>query len=505
MDDDPKKSVPFYGTWPATCDNGLQNSGLNTTVPRAVLTVNGKSYIFGVRPATFISSYVYSLNATSPATQLSCRIYQSRFFSGDVSLWGSETAATNIYLESIYKCRSWESTFTYRLVPGKGDHNDGQVSVLYRNLNSGAIFTNFSGSINVATVTVSGPITPPKTPHIFFFDTHTRETVDATESSQYVAVGQQIQLFAVPAGSGVAQPWEVKDSQGNPPKIVQDYTFPPMPGSGLSDKPANVTPATAATFSNPDTTTFYWVTPGSPSTYDVTYYYTQADGKPGFVEAKFEVDGPIATDKNVTTAPAFPQTNPVNIYSGTLEFATEGVFAKNGITFDENAIPATHNGYFFWTQLVSQHETYDTNGKTFTLASEQTLGLDNAFPFSPACYNNRAVDSPGMKLLPSWSEYHQENFFTMYLMWIPTDSLGATLTNAIPVPLGFVPWYVQADVLQKNGVWVPQFPPLLGRGGAQSLFVPITSRSLPDAAKGFPQRDHVDVNTNSGEEVPSCD
>src|ERR1700722_9076828 len=45
MDD--TKGVPYYGTWPADCDNGLQNSGLNTPVPHAVFTVNGKSYTFG--------------------------------------------------------------------------------------------------------------------------------------------------------------------------------------------------------------------------------------------------------------------------------------------------------------------------------------------------------------------------------------------------------------------------------------------------------------------------
>jgi hypothetical protein len=102
MDDDPKKSVPYYGTWPASCDNGVQNSGLNTPVPHAVFTVNGKSYTFGAYPTTFISSYAYSLNATVPQTQLSTHFYQTRFDSADPSLWGSESAAVNIYLNSIY-------------------------------------------------------------------------------------------------------------------------------------------------------------------------------------------------------------------------------------------------------------------------------------------------------------------------------------------------------------------------------------------------------------------
>jgi predicted acylesterase/phospholipase RssA len=157
MDD--TQGVPIYGTWPADCNNGLQNSGLNTPVPRAVLTVNGKSYTFGTYPTTSISSYVYSINATVPQTQLSARIFQSRFFSADVSLWGSETAAVNIYLNSIYKCRSWKSAFpggtmgSYTLVPGK-DTCDGLVSVEYSNLNSGVTIVDFVGYLNVATVNV---------------------------------------------------------------------------------------------------------------------------------------------------------------------------------------------------------------------------------------------------------------------------------------------------------------------------------------------------------------
>jgi hypothetical protein len=142
MDNTPTQGVPIYGTWPEHCNNGRQNSGLKTPVPTAVLTVNGKSYTFGTHPTTSISSYVYSTNAKVPQTQLSARIYQSRFDSADPSLWGSESAAFNIYLNSIYKCRSWDSAFNYTLVAGK-DTCAGEVSAQYRNLNSGEILVNF--------------------------------------------------------------------------------------------------------------------------------------------------------------------------------------------------------------------------------------------------------------------------------------------------------------------------------------------------------------------------
>jgi hypothetical protein len=159
MDD--TQGVPIYGTWPADCDNGLQNSGLKTPVPHAVLTINGKSYTFGAYPTTSISSYVYSFNATSPPTSLYARIYQSRFDSGDVSLWGSESAAVGIDF-NFYDCRSWESQFSYTL-PGSGPYdgtNGGQASVEYSDLNTGATIVDFVAYFTVATVNVSGPQLP---------------------------------------------------------------------------------------------------------------------------------------------------------------------------------------------------------------------------------------------------------------------------------------------------------------------------------------------------------
>jgi hypothetical protein len=61
----------------------------------------------------------------------------------------------------------------------------------------------------------------------------------------------------------------------------------------------------------------------------------------------------------------------------------------------------------------------------------------------------------------------------MYLMLNAGNSLGKPAPNTIPVSLGFVPWFVEADVVQINGVLSLKSPPLAGQGGAQSLFVPI--------------------------------
>jgi hypothetical protein len=495
--------VSYYQN-PTACDNGRINSGLKTPIPRAVLTINGKSYTFGVLPPGSIYSWVTAGTATSPRNV--SNIYMSANFPYTFgSMYGYEYCSAEISLDSIpidQSCRNWADGFNYNLKPPL-DVGEGEWTIQHSTLQNPQL-QEALGYLTVANINVSGPITPPLAPHIFFFDTFKGKTVDATETPQSVFVGQKIQLFAVPAGSGVTQPWEVKDIQGNPAKLVEGYTTPPIPIAYISrdqNSTAIVTPVNSATFSDPTTTTFYWVTPGAttPSTYEVTYHYTKTDGKSTSVVAKFEVDGPIATAENVTTTPAAPQTHPVNIYnlSHTIEFGTEGIFPANGITFNQNAIrPQKTNGYFFWTQLISVNGSYVINGVTHSSPVE-TLGLDNAFPFAPACSSNEAVDSPSTQIPTSYSEYHQKTFASMYLMWNAGNSWGEPAPNTIPVSLGFVPWFVEADVVQTNGVLSPKSPPLAGQGGAQSLFVPITSSSLPDPAKGFPQWDHPNINANS--------
>ncbi len=333
MDDDPKKSVPYYGTWPASCANGVQNSGLNTPIQHAVLTVNGKSYTFGVRTATFISSNVYSLNATAPQTQLSTHFYQTRLDSADLSLWGSEAAAVNIYLYSIYKCRSWESAFSYALVPSKNDRYDGQVAVSYRNLNSGATYTNFSAYMNVATVCVSGPIASPKTPHIFFFDASKGQTFDVTNTPKPipVVVGQPIYLLAIPEGTPV-QP-EAWDIQGNPIGYYVGSSYLP-PTSTPAAKPTPTPPPPCVQLINPgsgcvsaitppdyahDFIKFYWTKPGL---WTVKYKFVS-----GSATATFSALGPakvdvVATPSQNAVIKSFPNT--CSTKSGKVELVTWG-------------------------------------------------------------------------------------------------------------------------------------------------------------------------------------
>jgi hypothetical protein len=287
------------------CDNGRINSGLKTPVPKAVLTINGKSYTFGALKPGTITAWVISGSATAPKTVFNTW-FGANFPFSLTAMYGADYCGQWISLSSIESdssCRNWADGFIYTLKPV--DIGSGEWAIQHATVEKG-YYQDAGAYFTVKTVAVSGPITPPLTPHIFFFDASKNKTVDATESPQSVEAGQRIQLFAVPAGTGITQPWAVEDSQGHPAKLVEDYTTPPIPAiPGVDAAPAFVTPAT---FSDPQTTTFYWVTPGttSPNTFKVTYQYTLADGKPASVEATFEVDGPTATQNSVTTVPPAP-------------------------------------------------------------------------------------------------------------------------------------------------------------------------------------------------------
>jgi pimeloyl-ACP methyl ester carboxylesterase len=157
MDD--TQGIPIYGTWPADCDNGLQSSGLNTPVPKAVLTINGKSYTFGTHTPSSVSSWVYSFNATVPQTELDFALRDSFDNSSDINGW--ETIFGGPSLDSVYSCRDWESPFTYTLVPQEDSGSFLYTVQLWTNNISNPFVDFGEGYLSVDTVSVSGPIGGP--------------------------------------------------------------------------------------------------------------------------------------------------------------------------------------------------------------------------------------------------------------------------------------------------------------------------------------------------------
>jgi hypothetical protein len=344
-----------------------------------------------------------------------------------------------------------------------------------------------TGPFNPYGLAVKAGSTSAVAPHIIF----SGEPID-TLPPQSVVIGQKIELSAKPAGSGVAQAWEVKDSAGNAAKLVAGYTTPPIPIAYTSTKDksmALVTGVTSSTFSNSAGTSFYFVTPG---TFTVQYHYTGSDGKPTSIEAKFDVDGPVATKGSVTTIPIAGVPAPVILYNPPLPVLQFHGF-EFPIKFQEHVVPAvSHGGNSFWTQIVLSNVI---QGKT------QAIGLDSAFPYAGSaklaqgCYNAGTSDSPNVAVTRSYEgPYTAQYSFNMYLMW---KWKGST-PEIIPVSLGLAHWSFTVNLLQKDGVLAQNPSGQLSAGVAQ-VFKPITEFS--DPAQGFPQWDGVATATA---EVTPC-
>jgi hypothetical protein len=452
MDD--AKGVPYLGTWPKDCNNGLQNSGFNTPVLNAVLRISGsaKSYIFGSFTPNSISSYVYSANYTSPQTVLYQRITES--FGGASNLLGSESVQVEIDLNSISKCRSWESEFAYKLTAK--DTAPSVIGVGLTNATTFAPVQNFSGYMNVANVNVSGPIPASKTPRIFFFDAAKEETTDITSTKVTVVVGQQIYLFAIAAGAPV-QPiaWSVTG------KPIGDYLAPhfnPVPKCvKLGDEGPGCISETAPPVFNNDSTRFYWTAPG---VYSVKY-----NSVSGSATATFSVLGPtnvkvvpdpsaraIITDLT-PRCPGITKKVTFVVWGLETDEIIPGKPFSPGISFLASA-DGPAKGVFQWEQLIIGGKVNrQYSDKTSSSTSAKT-GLDNtiAYPYfatvsDPAIPNNYAYDAPAVsvddasgKTVTNLAEILNGK---MYLLWKPS------LPDSIAVTLGYVQWNTNfgADLL----------------------------------------------------------
>lgn len=344
----------------------------------------------------------------------------------------------------------------------------------------------------LAVGSVGTPLSPTR---ILFFDGSINKTVDATQTTQSVVVGQQIQVRADPAGSG---PWEVNDSEGHPAKLVGGYTTPSLGIDSSDDK--SEAKVTSASLRGPSTTSFYFVTPGAlpPSLYTVIYHYAGADGEPTSAVAKFEVDGPGAT---VTTSPTPGTFNPLPPKDDAYSFPIE---------FYQTRIPAkSHKGNFFWTQLVDNLIFTQVGPKGVTIVHEP-VGLDNTFPYAgglnalpilgplvSSCYNSDTKDGPGDHLTPGYYTFDEQASFRMYLMW----KWQGSAPNTIPVSLGFVPWSFEISLVMKNETLsfnangLNQF-----KAGA---FIPLLKNTEPE--KDFPQWTSVAVNEGkNAQKITPC-
>jgi hypothetical protein len=284
-----------------------------------------------------------------------------------------------------------------------------------------------------------------------------------TRTTQNVVVGQPITLTTMPPPqAGQTQSWGGIPLNAIVGGFSVSPTCPtnPLPaGTPPPQCKGTVTTLSSSQFASPSTPVFYWTVPG---TYVVEYQVTLGDGTTQAEYATFVVTAP--------TNPAF------TFAGGRVKTVNSGQALKlTGIQLApsatmppgwENCLGATSspNCSFLWVQLISEDELkYLFSSK---VCSVPTGVLDNFYPY-PSGSNGAVVDAPQVTLLLLPNEAVNWTFkANMYLMWKPQS-----ISNSIPVPLGYVPWEVSASAVSGGAGWriinnnyLLSFPPNLQGG-----------------------------------------
>jgi hypothetical protein len=228
---------------------------------------------------------------------------------------------------------------------------------------------------------------------------------------------------------------------------------------------------------------FYWIDAGNSRS--ITYTYVMTNLSSASATVTFNVDGPSGL--TVTTPYlAAVRIMPTNL----LELGDKDPNdpSNYGIVIQASA---THypssQGRFRWVQLIIQDRLgyRDTGGPHSCVPNGFVTApgvpeLDVAYPYSPDGDMNSSSytdDSPKAGLSDMQGEVARDFRARMYLMWI------STLTNAIPVPLGYVNWQFAGDAINtlslaqgENGTtWIlPYYPK-----SADSFVASQTSTSFP--------------------------
>lgn len=444
MDDSDSIGKPIYGS--SCAANGRQNVGLSSPITTAVLTINGRSFTFGNSPLSSITSQVAALDNGSSWLNF---VFQPTPASYSPAVEG---VLAGIDLSSITICRNWESPFSYTLQPSDLSSSSVAAAADLGPPPTHAVSVNFNLTLSVRTVTVSGPITPHPTPHIYFFDADKNQTFDVTNSAVPVpvVVGQPIILFAVPS----AEPWTPLAWQIEGPTVggfnhdgkCANPLKPPSPPCG-----GPVPPDFA-----PSATRFYWISagPSGSATYNVIYAYTTGGLKQSLsVRSAFHVVGPF--NQHVVPTPGIPG---ILLYPDTSVRAALG--GKGfGIQFAGSAsVPSKTAGQFLWVQLINKGEQA-WFAPTSAAGCALPPGLDTAYPYSsPLPY---ATDNPKQLLFQPGNQPVTHDYYvnsstgatmwipsaTMYFMWMPQ------VADPIPVPLGSVTWGFRMSAIGALHDW----------------------------------------------------
>jgi hypothetical protein len=239
---------------------------------------------------------------------------------------------------------------------------------------------------------------------------------DVTNTTQHVALGQQMALTTVPVESGQTQSWKVTG------KTVGGY----ITGKTAKVKPTDFTR---------NSTTFYWTTLEEK---EVDYEVTRKNGEHGTAHATFVVQGP--TGPGVTTQLGTVQI----IKNNDLSFGNTDAKIP-GIRFTEHSGASPKSGHFLWAQLIDGEDiSIIQAGKT--LHCSFGTGLDNMFPADTGTTTN---DSPENNLDAAWLQFARHDTFRMFLLW------QSSTAGSIPVPLGYTSWTWSATAVKNatTSIW----------------------------------------------------
>ncbi|MDR3560730.1 MAG: hypothetical protein P4N59_04720 [Negativicutes bacterium] len=192
---------------------------------------------------------------------------------------------------------------------------------------------------------------------------------------------------------------------------------------------------------------FCWVDGASNC---VVRFSATVNGTPLTAQATFNVRRPSATLAAIVTGQIRVDDNYLlpGMY---LHFGgdTVGTATTPGIKFQINGVDT--NGTYFFVQTGSSSEQQLWSNGTNYIATDGP-GLDNGtdtnsyvYRFDPSQGTNTTDDSPAQGLLSNLRTISETDSYTMYLMFTPTNVIGAT-----PVPLQKVDWSWSAAAIQTD-------------------------------------------------------
>ena len=431
--DDTKGTKTVTVGKPPYASNIAATAGSNPMT--ATITIGSGTVYYGVRPTNAPPNSLVSRQGD----QMSISTGGESYWVGNAVGEGSMEAVINFASPPYTANYNWESVLDYTMATN--NTSGGSFLIAYGNSITGKWLQSADGLLKVTNVTEIGPITPPLTPHIFFFDAAKGQLFDVTNTTVPVVVGQPIYLYAIPGGTP-AQPkaWNVL---GNP---IGAYLLSPntMPDCAEVANPSSGCAEIALPDFTHESTKFYWTEPGT--------YTVQYNSVSGVAKAAFSVSGPTSVEVSPHTAAIASFVNVLNNGENVENVYWGGAQTKTpGISLIAEAVQPRQTGEFRWVQLIKADKLVYQFLDGFSEPCAPGIGLDNSFfyPFTSTdtkipdyIVDNCLEDNPRSALELTLSAHGTSINVTRtmqgqsFLMWQPN------ITDSIPVTLGYEEWSV---------------------------------------------------------------